>query len=162
MEQRIPGMAPLEAWRADGLSLAMRMALLPEAERLALLRALGPEGAERLLHDWRFWGRPGQLPPPGAWRVWLVLAGRGFGKTRAGAEWVRRVACSLIPSQECHLRHFAGCFWAGCFWAGCFVPGALSGWLFLQGPEFPGPVFPAPLHPGSVLLLPVVRAAGMS
>jgi len=34
---------------------------------------------------------PGQLPPPGDWRVWLVLAGRGFGKTRAGAEWVRAV-----------------------------------------------------------------------
>jgi len=35
---------------------------------------------------------PGQLPPPDDWRVWLVLAGRGYGKTRAGAEWVRQVA----------------------------------------------------------------------
>ena len=35
---------------------------------------------------------PGQLPPPGDWLVWLVMAGRGFGKTRAGAEWVRRIA----------------------------------------------------------------------
>ncbi len=34
----------------------------------------------------------GQLPPPGDWRTWLVMAGRGFGKTRAGAEWVRAVA----------------------------------------------------------------------
>jgi phage terminase large subunit-like protein len=34
-------------------------------------------------------GRENQLPPPGAWRVWLLLAGRGFGKTRTGAEWVR-------------------------------------------------------------------------
>lgn len=34
----------------------------------------------------------GQLPPPGDWRTWLVMAGRGFGKTRAGAEWVRGVA----------------------------------------------------------------------
>jgi phage terminase large subunit-like protein len=34
----------------------------------------------------------GQLPPPGDWRTWLILAGRGFGKTRAGAEWVRSVA----------------------------------------------------------------------
>ena len=32
----------------------------------------------------------GQLPPPGVWRTWLIMAGRGFGKTRAGAEWVRR------------------------------------------------------------------------
>lgn len=35
---------------------------------------------------------PGQLPPDGDWRTWLVMAGRGFGKTRAGAEWVRAVA----------------------------------------------------------------------
>jgi len=34
----------------------------------------------------------GQLPPPGEWRTWLIMAGRGFGKTRAGAEWVRSVA----------------------------------------------------------------------
>ncbi|WP_235901255.1 DNA-packaging protein [Pontixanthobacter aquaemixtae] len=35
---------------------------------------------------------PGQLPPSGDWRVWLVMGGRGFGKTRAGAEWVRSIA----------------------------------------------------------------------
>jgi phage terminase large subunit-like protein len=34
----------------------------------------------------------GQLPPDGEWRTWLILAGRGFGKTRAGSEWVRSVA----------------------------------------------------------------------
>src|SRR6185437_12677383 len=45
--------------------------------------------ARDLIHDWRFWARPNQLPPDGAWRVWLLLAGRGFGKTRTGAEWVR-------------------------------------------------------------------------
>lgn len=45
-----------------------------------------------LLHDWRFWANPAQLPPPGDWRLWLMLAGRGFGKTRAGAEWVRGIA----------------------------------------------------------------------
>jgi phage terminase large subunit-like protein len=39
--------------------------------------------------DWRFFARAEQLPPPGTWRNWLILAGRGFGKTRAGAEWVR-------------------------------------------------------------------------
>jgi phage terminase large subunit-like protein len=33
--------------------------------------------------------RPKQLPPPGAWRFWLLMAGRGFGKTRTGAEYVR-------------------------------------------------------------------------
>lgn len=45
--------------------------------------------AAQLVRDWEFWARDEQLPPPGDWRAWLILAGRGFGKTRAGAEWVR-------------------------------------------------------------------------
>lgn len=40
-------------------------------------------------HRWRLHARPSQLPPPGSWRVWLIMAGRGFGKTRAGAEFVQ-------------------------------------------------------------------------
>lgn len=39
--------------------------------------------------DWGWWARPNQLPPQGEWLTWLVLAGRGFGKTRCGAEFVR-------------------------------------------------------------------------
>ena len=39
--------------------------------------------------DWVFWGGEQQQSPNGDWRYWLILAGRGFGKTRAGAEWVR-------------------------------------------------------------------------
>ena len=42
-----------------------------------------------MLYDWPFWARPKQLPPAGDWNTWLILAGRGFGKTRTGAEWVR-------------------------------------------------------------------------
>src|SRR5260370_22275118 len=38
---------------------------------------------------WRARARPSQLPPPGDWNGWLVMAGRGFGKTRTGAEWVK-------------------------------------------------------------------------
>jgi len=41
---------------------------------------------------WPLWARPEQLPPPGDWRLWLICAGRGFGKTRSGAEWVSEVA----------------------------------------------------------------------
>jgi phage terminase large subunit-like protein len=41
---------------------------------------------------WEYIARPNQLPPPGDWRVWMIMAGRGFGKTRAGAEWVRMIA----------------------------------------------------------------------
>ena len=42
-----------------------------------------------LLWDWRFWARPEQIAPEGDWSTWVIDAGRGFGKTRAGAEWVR-------------------------------------------------------------------------
>lgn len=41
---------------------------------------------------WRLSARDNQLPPPGDWNVWLLLAGRGFGKTRTGAEWCRKLA----------------------------------------------------------------------
>src|SRR6266508_4221914 len=53
------------------------------------IAALTDEGAAALLYDWTFWARPEQLAPEGDWRIWLLLAGRGFGKTRAGAEFVR-------------------------------------------------------------------------
>jgi phage terminase large subunit-like protein len=43
-------------------------------------------------HHFGFHAHPGQEPPEGDWRTWLIMAGRGFGKTRAGAEWVRSVA----------------------------------------------------------------------
>ena len=43
---------------------------------------------------WEYAARENQLPPPGDWRVWMIMAGRGFGKTRAGAEWVRMIADS--------------------------------------------------------------------
>lgn len=41
---------------------------------------------EAILKDWEIWAREDQLPPQGAWRNWLILGGRGAGKTRAGAE----------------------------------------------------------------------------
>lgn len=70
-------------------SLAQIVAALPEEERLAILSDIDPEV---LAWDWSFWGRPEQQAPKGDWNVWLILAGRGFGKTRTGAEWVREKA----------------------------------------------------------------------
>ena len=67
---------------------------LPDAAREALLGALDETEREALLDRWESWARPEQLPPPGDWRVWLICAGRGFGKTRAGAEWVRQIAAA--------------------------------------------------------------------
>jgi phage terminase large subunit-like protein len=69
------------------------LASLPETTGEDLAAALSPAEARALLYDWLFWARPAQRPPAGNWRVWLLLAGRGFGKTRTGAELVRaRVA----------------------------------------------------------------------
>jgi phage terminase large subunit-like protein len=48
--------------------------------------------ADQLEHDWASIARPEQLPPDGKWSTWLILAGRGAGKTRTGAEWVRSLA----------------------------------------------------------------------
>ncbi len=46
--------------------------------------------------NWPIWAMPHQLPPAGDWTTWLLLGGRGAGKTRAGAEWVRMLAAQGI------------------------------------------------------------------
>ena len=70
-------------------SLLEQLADLPKAEVDALIRAMAPREANAFEYDWRYRARPEQLPPAGSWQVWLLMAGRGFGKTRCGAEWVR-------------------------------------------------------------------------
>ena len=60
--------------------------------RIRALRRLTAPQLRTLIELWPLWAHDGQLPPPGGWRVWLLLAGRGFGKTRAGAEWVSALA----------------------------------------------------------------------
>ena len=79
----------------DGtLSKAALVALLPPDERAEVLRDIDPNA---LLYDWRFWARPDQLPPDGAWQYWGFIAGRGAGKTRAGSEWVRSLTDKSLP-----------------------------------------------------------------
>lgn len=65
---------------------------LTQSQRLNLKTDLTDEEAAALLYEWKRWARPSQLMPPGDWLVWLILAGRGFGKTRTGAESVRAEA----------------------------------------------------------------------
>jgi len=76
---------------------------LPDEEVKKLLTELGPQKAEELQHDWSFWARDLQLEPTDnkdprllergltktQWGTWIINAGRGFGKTKAGSEWVR-------------------------------------------------------------------------
>lgn len=75
----------------DAATLAAGIGGLSAAERTATIDAMVAD-YPALNRDWAFWARPGQLPPAGDWRTWLILAGRGFGKTRTGAEWVRAAA----------------------------------------------------------------------
>ncbi len=64
-----------------------------ERDRAQLGATLEPHELTALgSYYWQGWARDAQLPPEKAWRTWLICAGRGFGKTRAGAEWVRDVA----------------------------------------------------------------------
>jgi phage terminase large subunit-like protein len=58
--------------------------------------ALDDDAAEALYFNWRKWALDKQLPPPGDWTTWLLMGGRGSGKTRAGAEWVRSLASAGI------------------------------------------------------------------
>ena len=75
-----------------GASEAERFAAQAPAERAARLDAWSIELLRNLWWSWHYWARAEQMAPPGDWRTWLILAGRGFGKTRAGAEWVRAQA----------------------------------------------------------------------
>jgi phage terminase large subunit-like protein len=68
---------------------------LSDEDFKAIMKELGPKAAEELQHNWKFWARPEQLQPSGKdWNIWLALAGRGWGKTRSGAEWVREQVMS--------------------------------------------------------------------
>ncbi len=82
----------LAARAAQEAALAAGLDVPPhEAFRLALARALDRIATDdelwSLLRTWEWIARPEQLPPPGDWATWLVLAGRGFGKTRTGAQF---------------------------------------------------------------------------
>lgn len=63
---------------------------LPPKKVEQVFKELGPARVEELKHDWNFWARDNQLEPDGLeWNTWFINAGRGFGKTRSGVEWVR-------------------------------------------------------------------------
>jgi phage terminase large subunit-like protein len=67
------------------MSIAQRIALLPPDARAEALAGVDPAA---MAQDWRVWARPSQIAPEGAWTLWLYMAGRGSGKTRAASEWV--------------------------------------------------------------------------
>jgi phage terminase large subunit-like protein len=74
---------------ADDRSIAEQLAALPDEQRRAIVEGLSTEQQQAMLYDWGVWRRPKQATPAGQWRKWLIMAGRGFGKTRTGAEFIR-------------------------------------------------------------------------
>jgi phage terminase large subunit-like protein len=76
-----------------------------DGEEKKVIARLTERDIEFMLSDWLSWARPDQRPPDVsqtglAWTVWLVLGGRGAGKTRTGAEWVRGMALGLKPFTD--------------------------------------------------------------
>jgi len=65
---------------------------LNKSKTARLIASLTDEEVNELYSDWRLWARKEQLPPSGNWTTWLLMGGRGSGKTRAGAEWVSQLA----------------------------------------------------------------------
>lgn len=85
----------------------MRAALLDSVRQGtvdAFLRGLSGRELAFIQYDWEIWARDDQLPPASAperaWTTWLILGGRGAGKTRAGAEWVRAEASSRRQGED--------------------------------------------------------------
>lgn len=72
-----------------GMSLQARLASLPVERRTAWIAEQPDWMVEEMARgEWWWVARPEQVPPPGGWFVCLALAGRGFGKSRAGSEWM--------------------------------------------------------------------------
>ena len=71
------------------------------------LSGLSNEALLALPWIFEFWALPHQLPPEGAWKTWVIMGGRGAGKTRAGAEWVRSMVEGARPSDPGRARKVA-------------------------------------------------------
>jgi phage terminase large subunit-like protein len=74
-----------------------RLVAAPREVRRRVLDSLSEEERAVFEADWPSWAHEGQRPAPGDWRAWVLMAGRGFGKTRAGAQWVLEAARDPLP-----------------------------------------------------------------
>lgn len=73
----------------------------------AFLEGLSDQALMALPWIFEFWALPHQLAPEGAWRTWLIMGGRGAGKTRAGSEWVRSMVEGDRPMDPGRARRVA-------------------------------------------------------
>lgn len=75
------------------------LATLAPDVRKTFLAKMTDRQQRSLRTHWNLWAHPGQLPPSGDWHAWMIMAGRGFGKSRAGAEWVRAIAEAMPAAR---------------------------------------------------------------
>lgn len=89
-------------------SCAVSLASLPEARRRAFLDDLSKNAVVGMPWIWDVWANPlHQVEPDGNWLSWVILGGRGAGKTRAGAEWIRARAEGATPRAPGRSRRIA-------------------------------------------------------
>lgn len=86
---------------------AALLASRPQSEIDAFLKEMSDEAAMALPYLFDFWALPHQLAPDGDWKTWVILGGRGAGKTRAGAEWVRSEVEGARPLDPGRARRVA-------------------------------------------------------
>lgn len=93
---------------SSGLKLGANLiASGPDIAQKQFLEGLTSAQLAGLRYLFDFWAMPHQLPPPDPWRTWVILGGRGAGKTRAGAEWVRTMVEGPLPKTPGKCRRIA-------------------------------------------------------
>lgn len=85
--------------RAIDPKVAQRWRSLPRDAKYEIIRNLSDAEAFEMMRQWRLWARPKQIAPPGNWTTWVNLAGRGYGKTRVGAEFCHEKADAMPGSR---------------------------------------------------------------
>lgn len=93
----LPGLKSAAGWLASG----------PPERVETFLAGLSDGALAALPYLFEFWALPHQLPPEGDWLTWVILGGRGAGKTRAGAEWVRAMVEGPTPAAPGRARRVA-------------------------------------------------------
>ncbi|MDX1779811.1 MAG: terminase family protein [Thalassovita sp.] len=86
---------------------AVWIASADAATRAEFLDGLSKDELLALPYLFEFWALDHQLPPAGDWRAWVIMGGRGAGKTRAGAEWVRSMVEGARPGDPGRARRVA-------------------------------------------------------
>ncbi|NNE80181.1 MAG: hypothetical protein HKN18_07905 [Silicimonas sp.] len=98
---------PLISTRSEVRSGAALIASARRKQQIEFISGLSDDALRGLPYLFDFWALPHQVPPEGDWKTWIVMGGRGAGKTRAGAEWVRGQVEGALPYDEGRARRVA-------------------------------------------------------